>query len=139
MMLCFFFVWFVFFFYFFFFQAEDGIRDHCVTGVQTCALPIFISGVALLTVMPEAARRATPETRRTSKNPQTVSFRPSASGTFAPATKGTPAVLDRSHTPRTTALPAAPARSSRRLTRLTTRPAHASCRQATATKKTKMS
>src|SRR5438034_6870393 len=26
---------------FFFFQAEDGIRDHCVTGVQTCALPIF--------------------------------------------------------------------------------------------------
>src|SRR5438034_10596254 len=26
---------------FFFFQAEDGIRDHCVTGVQTCALPIY--------------------------------------------------------------------------------------------------
>src|SRR5438132_8958343 len=25
----------------FFFQAEDGIRAHCVTGVQTCALPIF--------------------------------------------------------------------------------------------------
>src|SRR5438132_6055383 len=25
----------------FFFQAEDGIRDHCVTGVQTCALPIY--------------------------------------------------------------------------------------------------
>src|SRR5215204_5904200 len=25
---------------FFFFQAEDGIRYHCVTGVQTCALPI---------------------------------------------------------------------------------------------------
>src|SRR5260221_10814161 len=24
----------------FFFQAEDGIRDHCMTGVQTCALPI---------------------------------------------------------------------------------------------------
>src|SRR5260221_5992863 len=23
------------------FQAEDGIRDHCVTGVQTCALPIY--------------------------------------------------------------------------------------------------
>src|SRR6478736_8648515 len=28
-------------FYFFFFQAEDGIRDLTVTGVQTCALPIF--------------------------------------------------------------------------------------------------
>src|SRR5712664_2487264 len=27
-------------FYFFFFQAEDGIRDLIVTGVQTCALPI---------------------------------------------------------------------------------------------------
>src|SRR5438132_2596879 len=27
----------------FFFQAEDGIRDHCVTGVQTCALPICTS------------------------------------------------------------------------------------------------
>src|SRR5690606_40847519 len=26
--------------YFFFFQAEDGIRDFHVTGVQTCALPI---------------------------------------------------------------------------------------------------
>src|SRR5215218_8270623 len=30
-------------FFFFFFQAEDGIRDHCVTGVQTCALPILDS------------------------------------------------------------------------------------------------
>src|SRR5688572_30891700 len=28
-------------FFFFFFQAEDGIRDLTVTGVQTCALPIF--------------------------------------------------------------------------------------------------
>src|SRR5438105_11264351 len=27
-------------FFFFFFQAEDGIRDPLVTGVQTCALPI---------------------------------------------------------------------------------------------------
>src|SRR5260370_8884185 len=26
---------------FFFFQAEDGIRDSSVTGVQTCALPIY--------------------------------------------------------------------------------------------------
>src|SRR5438105_11140418 len=28
------------FLFFFFFQAEDGIRDPLVTGVQTCALPI---------------------------------------------------------------------------------------------------
>src|SRR5688500_20019015 len=34
---------FMFFSYFFFFQAEDGIRDYKVTGVQTCALPIFVS------------------------------------------------------------------------------------------------
>src|SRR3712207_9546717 len=27
---------------FFFFQAEDGIRDIGVTGVQTCALPIYV-------------------------------------------------------------------------------------------------
>src|SRR5207245_3263946 len=38
---------------FFFFQAEDGIRDATVTGVQTCALPIsttsrFIARVRLL-------------------------------------------------------------------------------------------
>src|SRR5258708_15388676 len=30
-----------YFFFFFFFQAEDGIRDDLVTGVQTCALPIY--------------------------------------------------------------------------------------------------
>src|SRR2546430_6149527 len=28
--------------FFFFFQAEDGIRDLTVTGVQTCALPIYV-------------------------------------------------------------------------------------------------
>ena len=33
----------VLFFFVFFFQAEDGIRDRLVTGVQTCALPIYIS------------------------------------------------------------------------------------------------
>src|SRR5437763_12805047 len=31
------------FVFFFFFQAEDGIRDTSVTGVQTCALPILAS------------------------------------------------------------------------------------------------
>src|SRR5256886_5405821 len=30
--------------FFFFFQAEDGIRDLTVTGVQTCALPIYRIG-----------------------------------------------------------------------------------------------
>src|SRR2546426_8420044 len=31
----------IIYFFFFFFQAEDGIRDYKVTGVQTCALPIL--------------------------------------------------------------------------------------------------
>src|SRR5438046_8043998 len=33
-------VWLALWNFFFFFQAEDGIRDWSVTGVQTCALPI---------------------------------------------------------------------------------------------------
>src|SRR5690348_17666150 len=42
--------------YYFFFQAEDGIRDGRVTGVQTCALPISVKrgvkhgGIALVIV-----------------------------------------------------------------------------------------
>src|SRR5205823_7371311 len=52
-------------FFCFFFQAEDGIRDKLVTGVQTCALPIF--GRAC----PEQGRRSDhpvqrPECRRAS-------------------------------------------------------------------------
>src|SRR5256885_13411219 len=35
---------------FFFFQAEDGIRDYKVTGVQTCALPILTERVAVIAV-----------------------------------------------------------------------------------------
>src|SRR5699024_12216373 len=32
----------------FFFQAEDGIRDRNVTGVQTCALPIYVPPCVIL-------------------------------------------------------------------------------------------
>src|SRR5438034_9035238 len=56
---------------FFFFQAEDGIRDHCVTGVQTCALPISVD-VATVQIAFESgtlaiitASRATEEKIRT--------------------------------------------------------------------------
>src|SRR2546430_2507270 len=44
---------------FFFFQAEDGIRDLTVTGVQTCALPIWPAGggAAARTPPPPRARR----------------------------------------------------------------------------------
>src|SRR6266446_167665 len=43
-MVCFFILLRLRFFFFFFFQAEDGIRDYKVTGVQTCALPISPRG-----------------------------------------------------------------------------------------------
>src|SRR5690625_89307 len=35
----------------FFFQAEDGIRVGHVTGVQTCALPIFVAGLLFLFIL----------------------------------------------------------------------------------------
>src|SRR5256885_8574102 len=38
--------------YFFFFQAEDGIRDYKVTGVQTCALPISCRTASATTSSP---------------------------------------------------------------------------------------
>src|SRR5256885_9537999 len=40
----------------FIFQAEDGIRDYKVTGVQTCALPIYVSVVV---AAPKLQERAT--------------------------------------------------------------------------------
>src|SRR5215217_8194171 len=44
--------------YFFFFQAEDGIRDIGVTGVQTCALPILLGITSRLAVC-QPARSST--------------------------------------------------------------------------------
>src|SRR6266487_1027245 len=43
--------------FFFFFQAEDGIRDGRVTGVQTCALPISLRGERVHLFAPEPAVR----------------------------------------------------------------------------------
>src|SRR5439155_10786614 len=46
----------------FFFQAEDGIRDGHVTGVQTCALPIYIRmdrPTSSLTITNQAPIRST--------------------------------------------------------------------------------
>src|SRR2546427_1654733 len=44
--------------FFFFFQAEDGIRDLTVTGVQTCALPISLASplMRVTSTLPRAAR-----------------------------------------------------------------------------------
>src|SRR5262249_58908437 len=41
--------------YVFFFQAEDGIRDWSVTGVQTCALPILMMELGQRVQRPPAA------------------------------------------------------------------------------------
>src|SRR5699024_11971944 len=41
----------------FFFQAEDGIRERNVTGVQTCALPISPTNVPVTRLDPAAKRR----------------------------------------------------------------------------------
>src|SRR5688572_31825324 len=54
----------LFFFFFFFFQAEDGIRDLTVTGVQTCALPIFRWTRPPVCRRHCASRRARPRPRR---------------------------------------------------------------------------
>src|SRR5207248_3970930 len=42
-------------FFIFFFQAEDGIRDRTVTGVQTCALPIWSCCASRLSCGPTTA------------------------------------------------------------------------------------
>src|SRR5215217_3951754 len=64
----------VFYFYlrlvlylFFFFQAEDGIRDIGVTGVQTCALPISDRADFSRTTSPPPRNPCSPNSRRTSR------------------------------------------------------------------------
>src|SRR5947209_13632787 len=57
--------------YFFFFQAEDGIRDIGVTGVQTCALPISLLG-----------------DRGTGRRPRAAGLRPSRRAASRPAADG---------------------------------------------------
>src|SRR2546430_6198328 len=56
-------------FVFFFFQAEDGIRDLTVTGVQTCALPICEDDR-------ERARAALPRASRSPTAPSRTACRP---------------------------------------------------------------
>src|SRR5256885_3824279 len=51
---------------FFFFQAEDGIRDYKVTGVQTCALPISGPGTAQPSPGPDRRRARLGEAPRRS-------------------------------------------------------------------------
>src|SRR5690349_22902189 len=54
----------------FFFQAEDGIRDLYVTGVQTCALPIWqIGRVVDVAVAADALERLADDHRRALAHP----------------------------------------------------------------------
>src|SRR5438445_4054157 len=65
--LVFLFILFFLFFFFFFFQAEDGIRDIGVTGVQTCALPISTASACSQLPVPRihpAARPVRPRDRQ---------------------------------------------------------------------------
>src|SRR5215208_801173 len=67
----------MFILFFFFFQAEDGIRDGHVTGVQTCALPISREGLRRRT----AARIPSPKAASRAPSPRA---RPGAMGPEAP-------------------------------------------------------
>src|SRR5687768_17778121 len=53
---------------YFFFQAEDGIRDVAVTGVQTCALPIYRGGRGLRRCAHSRAQRTS--ARRRAETPR---------------------------------------------------------------------
>src|SRR5437773_10852402 len=64
----------------FFFQAEDGIRDRDVTGVQTCALPISIAGRQAIaqTTRPPAAHASSRRCRRSPNAKPALGARPRA-------------------------------------------------------------
>src|SRR2546426_11298529 len=90
-------------FFFFFFQAEDGIRDYKVTGVQTCALPIWSRSPRLNHVSaprsPIASRQrnvspARPQPRAASSRPASAYITVSRSGeTWRPQISASSPVL----------------------------------------------
>src|SRR5437763_12216069 len=60
--------------FFFFFQAEDGIRDTSVTGVQTCALPICIQKTRFLLLARDALLSAAAVAKQALENQLRVGF-----------------------------------------------------------------
>src|SRR5260221_9522188 len=54
----------------FFFQAEDGIRDHCVTGVQTCALPISSDSLVKALLIGSRSSHRSPQEAKTPHKPR---------------------------------------------------------------------
>src|SRR5258706_961471 len=73
--------------FFFFFQAEDGIRDWSVTGVQTCALPISISETGL--VGPATVCRDEPNRAATTVG-TIAQYKPYSGGSPASVANATP-------------------------------------------------
>src|SRR5688572_33245007 len=71
--------------FFFFFQAEDGIRDLTVTGVQTCALPILI-----------CSKRSRPCRRCSAPSPSPTACRPRRCKPSASRSPASPASRSRS-------------------------------------------
>src|SRR5207248_5391624 len=74
-------------YFFFFFQAEDGIRDRTVTGVQTCALPICTQATqtAKLALSRESTLTAlAPEPATVAVLPMTIA----GDSTFQPLSRG---------------------------------------------------
>src|SRR6266545_2472124 len=71
-------------YFFFFFQAEDGIRDKLVTGVQTCALPIWLARRLTSASKPAPAafstQRSPASTRSARRAPRLGSIAAAASG-----------------------------------------------------------
>src|SRR2546430_16685302 len=72
-------------FLFFFFQAEDGIRDLTVTGVQTCALPIY-RAAGFRSLAPH--RRSSPAVSATHANRAVFSRLEKPPGAARPASPG---------------------------------------------------
>src|SRR5438105_10477491 len=76
----------VVFFFFFFFQAEDGIRDPLVTGVQTCALPISSAAPGCCVVTCRVSKTGTPS-RLSKRSPRSQKPWTSRWRTFSRAQK----------------------------------------------------
>src|SRR6266436_4106375 len=101
------------FFFFFFFQAEDGIRDVAVTGVQTCALPILhgahqVAHRLSTTTLPRRPERRTVRPARSGTTKSGASVGPRRASARRPPATASPSapVTSRILRPRPPATPA---------------------------------
>src|SRR5439155_1985460 len=78
--------------FFFFFQAEDGIRDGHVTGVQTCALPIWADAYS----MERCTQQPPPMNAVPKAKPLRAARRPAVSSAAPAAVNSVPVFTSRS-------------------------------------------